>query len=336
MCTTFILKKDDELVFGRNLDMFTDVGYAFTNHRNIKKSALLMPPEKPLTWVSEYGNITFNQAGKEFPHGGMNERGLVVEQMTLPETKYPETDQRPGINDLQWIQYILDTCATVDDVIKTAFDVRVSSSANRLHYLIADQEGKVAVIEHIEGKMIIYSEDKLPIFVLTNTNYKDSLRYYYDDLSFEYDKENYYISNSLDRFKKAAQRVELISNEDISAVDCGFNILREIRRVDTTWSIVYDIKNLTIYFHTQHYPKIKILTLRDFDFSNQYLSKAMDMNNEGSDNVNHKFSTYNTEINRKLIFSLYRNDAFMKALNIQLSDEILEYLAVYPEQMVSL
>jgi penicillin V acylase-like amidase (Ntn superfamily) len=42
----------------------------------------------PAKWVSRYGSVTFNQYGCENPTGGMNEAGLVVEQMWLDESAY--------------------------------------------------------------------------------------------------------------------------------------------------------------------------------------------------------------------------------------------------------
>ena len=39
---------------------------------------------------------------------GINEKGLMVSQMWLDETKYPPADTRPVIGILEWIQYNLD------------------------------------------------------------------------------------------------------------------------------------------------------------------------------------------------------------------------------------
>lgn len=36
----------------------------------------------------------------------MNEAGLVVEQTTLWSTLYPGADERPAVNELQWIRYL--------------------------------------------------------------------------------------------------------------------------------------------------------------------------------------------------------------------------------------
>ena len=79
-----------------------------------------------ISWVSKYGSITFNQYGKEFPTGGMNEKGLVVELMWLDETRYPEPDQRGVLNVLQWIQYQLDNSQTIDEVIASDKKIRIA------------------------------------------------------------------------------------------------------------------------------------------------------------------------------------------------------------------
>ena len=113
-CTTFCIKDSNNLIFGRNLDFDAGYGHIIINKRNVKKSALIRPPEKPIEWISKYGSITFNQIG-ELPYGGINEKGLVIEQMWLDETTYPEIDSRFGLSELQWIQYQLDNSSTVNE-----------------------------------------------------------------------------------------------------------------------------------------------------------------------------------------------------------------------------
>ena len=51
------------------------------------------------------------------PFDGINEAGLVVEVLLLPETVYPEPDARPTVSLLQWVQYQLDNFSTTDEVI---------------------------------------------------------------------------------------------------------------------------------------------------------------------------------------------------------------------------
>src|SRR5688572_12628309 len=152
-CTTFFINKNGQMVFGRNYDWITDAGMVCTNLRGLSKVSLQTENGKAISWVSGYGSITFNQYGKEFPHGGMNERGLVVELMWLQETQYPESDDRASINVLQWIQYQLDNCANIGEVIATDKKLRIDPAAGApLHFLVADGSGKAATIEFIDGK----------------------------------------------------------------------------------------------------------------------------------------------------------------------------------------
>src|SRR5918911_589932 len=101
-CTTFVINKDGHIVFGRNYDWITGAGIVNTNQRGLYKTSLKNNDGATISWVSKFGSITFNQYGKEFPTGGMNEKGLVVELMWLDGTRYPEKDNRPSIGVLQW------------------------------------------------------------------------------------------------------------------------------------------------------------------------------------------------------------------------------------------
>jgi penicillin V acylase-like amidase (Ntn superfamily) len=72
-CTTFFLKKNGQMVFGKNYDWITGTGSINTNLRGLQKSSLPLDNGNMLKWISRYGSVTFNQYGKEFPNGGMNE-----------------------------------------------------------------------------------------------------------------------------------------------------------------------------------------------------------------------------------------------------------------------
>ena len=128
-CTTFCLDKGNQLVVGSNLDWFIDDGLVIVNKRNVSKTALL-PTEwaegKPASWISKFGSVTFNLAGLEIPFGGMNEAGLVVTTMMLEATEYPEPDSRPSLFAGQWKQYQLDNFSTVEEVLASDSQIRIS------------------------------------------------------------------------------------------------------------------------------------------------------------------------------------------------------------------
>lgn len=268
-CTTFSFSdKSGHRVFGRNYDFPIASGHIQINFRDMCKTAFIQPPEKPLSWVSEYGSISFNQAGREFPYGGMNEAGLVIEQMWLQETDYPDDDQRFGLSMLQWIQYQLDCSSSVQEVIDSDGMVRISyTSTAPLHFLVSDAFGDAATIEYLDGEMTIHHNQTLPHPVLANCTYDHSLEYKRNLEQMEDIHYNEWTVNSSGRFAKAASLIEEYTEEN-EIVDYSFDILKEVAQGDfTQWSIVYDISNKMIHFKSNENPVIQQLDLSRIDFS---------------------------------------------------------------------
>lgn len=299
-CTTFFINQNGQLVFGRNYDWVTGSGTINTNHRGLAKTSFQMPGSNSISWVSRYGSITFNQYGKEFPTGGMNEKGLVVELMWLSETQYPAADERPAINVLQWIQYQLDNCATVEEVIATDKRLRITSvGTTPLHYLVADKQGKVATIEFLQGKMIVHQGSDLKFPVLANDTYKESIEHVQSA------KGNASSGGtSLGRFAKACSLVQEYQQKKsaIPPVDYAFRILNEVSQGDfTKWSIVYNLSESRIYFKTDSHKKIKSVGLASFDLGCNTVPKAFDINTATEGDVSRQFVVFTKDVNEKTV-----------------------------------
>ncbi len=293
-CTTFLLNKNGQLVFGRNYDWMTGAGIVNTNQRGLFKTSYT-ENDKAISWVSLYGSITFNQYGKEFPTGGMNEQGLVVELMWLDGTKYAQPDNRPAIGVLQWIQYQLDTHSSVDEVIASEKDLRISSNATPLHFLVADAKGNAATIEFLNGKMVLHKDDKLPFPVLTNNTYEQSIAAAGQSLKSKKLPGN----NSLDRFVTACKMLNEFQNSPSSAglTDYAFHILDKVGQGDyTKWSIVYDISNKKINFKTADFKTIKSFSFTAFDFSCTTTPKMFDMNQKAAGDISANFILPNKKV----------------------------------------
>src|SRR6185295_11423871 len=101
-------------------------------------------PNKPAHWTSKYGSVTFNQVGRELPYGGINEKGLDVEQLWLRSAQFPTPDSRPTVNELQWIQYQLDNASSVREVLASLRKINVVSRIAPIHYLVCDSTGECA------------------------------------------------------------------------------------------------------------------------------------------------------------------------------------------------
>ena len=296
-CTTFFINKNGQMLFGRNYDWITDAGMVCTNLKGLSKTSMKTENGDTISWISKYGSITFNQYGKEFPTGGMNEKGLVVELMWLDDTKYPATDNRPAIGVLQWIQYQLDNCTTIEEIIATDKQLRISAiGTTPLHYLVADANGKAATIEFLNGKMIVHKGSDLSFPVLTNNTYDESVKSYKNSSSNG--------NNSLERFGEACKMIQQLNtnNTTKSFTDYAFDILGKVSQGDfTKWSIVYDITNKTIQFKTNRFKQVKTVSFSAFDFNCTAAAKVWDMNQTASGIINPLFENFTTTINKRIV-----------------------------------
>lgn len=269
-CTTFILEGGDRIYFGRNLDWDWESGMVFINQRNVQKRAFVAA-ENAVKWKSKYGSVTFNQFGREMPFGGMNEAGLVVENMWLDETKYPATDARPEISMLQWIQYQLDNCGTVEEVIATDKQIRLENTPirARIHYLVCDAKGDTATIEFLDGEMRVHRGKALGQRALANDPYESSADYLKanpqpEDLTKPLTK-----TDSLNRFCRAAARAADFkpAKNPTQDVAYAFATLDQVRQGKyTVWQMVYDVPARQIHFRTLTNPQTRRVDLKGLDF----------------------------------------------------------------------
>ena len=329
-CTSFCLRDDDSLVFGRNYDWHLDHGLVIVNKSNTPKRGLLMDPsDKPGQWVSKYGSVTFNQYGREMPCGGMNEAGLVLETMMLPETRYPDRDTRPAV--MAWLQYQLDTCATVDGVIASDKKVRVATIAPMpIHFLACDREGNIATFEFLDGKLVCHTGEALPVKVLANDTYDKSLAHLKQHAGFGGTKKVPYGSwGSLDRFVCAADRVKKYpSSSGGSIVEYAFDTLTSVKHGDATkWMIVYDLKNMRIHYRTWTCSKTRTIHLSDCDFDSRTPVQVISINTAHTGSLNPHLYHYDTDLNRWLVYYSMKHTAELAFI----PDAHLEVLIQYPE-----
>lgn len=330
-CTTFCINKNGQIVFGRNYDWVTGAGIVNTNQRGLFKTAVNSAHNESLSWVSKYGSITFNQYGKEFPTGGMNERGLVVEMMWLDGTVYPGGDPRPSVGVLQWIQYQLDNAANIDEVIASDSKLRITRKSTPLHYLIADAGGNVASIEFLEGVMVVHRDSSLPFPVLTNDTYASSAATAQSvlqpkglDGNMEVSLEN----NSLDRFVKACSMVKKFHETkiDVPVTTFAFSILDKVGQGSfTKWSIVYDITNKKIYFKTEANKNIKTVSFTAFDLACSKPYKMFNMNQDVKGEVSSLFKVADKKIKAIVMAQVVAESSSRILISKKEEEELLVY-----------
>jgi choloylglycine hydrolase len=288
-----------------------------------------MPPEIPLQWISRYGSLTFSQCGREFPSAGMNEAGLVIEQMTLRESQYPEMDERPGVNPLQLIQHLLDTCATVDEALAAFRDVRVTQAVIPMHYMLVDRNGDMAVVEYLNGEAVTFRGPNAPLNCLANGLYLQDVERFQTARLPLYVEDDY-AADSWRRFYLVARLLQENSSSITVSISEAFEALETVSRPDTQWRIVYEPKAGRIYYRTAWEQAPRTINFSDFNLSAQASPQVLDMCRPSLPNG--QFVDYTQEINRNLVYSFYRDGRMTQLPGMNLPDEILDYLAAYPQK----
>lgn len=326
-CTTFCINRNGQIVFGRNYDWISGQGIVNTNQRGLFKTSMRTGDGgASISWISRYGSVTFNQYGKEFPTGGMNEKGLVVELMWLDGTVYPSADERPAIGVLQWIQYQLDNASTTAEVISSDSQLRISDKGTPLHYLIADASGNAATIEFLAGKMVVHKDEALPYQVLTNSTYTTSIATAQPLLDKNVPAPLQ--DNSLDRFVKACSMLKQFkeTSNGIPATDFAFSILDKVSQGDhTKWSIVYDITNKKVYFKTAANKDIKNFSFSAFDFACALPAKMFNMNHDMKGEISHQFTLPDRKVKQQVMDRVVEESSRFISISKKEEDELLNY-----------
>jgi len=262
-CSSLALVNGGFLVFGANYDNRFAPGQIYVNRRNLRKAGWERGTTgKTAEWVSRYGSVTISCAGYQLAWGGMNEAGLCFSTMLLAGTRVPAADERPPLVGAYWWQYMLDTCATIEDVRGAAKGVRIADTQD--HYLVCDRAGGCAVVECLGGKLIIQDGADLPVRALANAPYQACLDYWASKAG---QPGNSY--SSLDRFSRLAAGLEKFENgSGAAAVDYAFGLLAGVAAGESTrWSFVCDTGERVFYLKTYENPKVRFVDLKKIDFS---------------------------------------------------------------------
>lgn len=335
-CTAYLISGTEDPVVAKNLDWISGQGFLLINKKNVTKEAIFVETLNPLRWTSKFSSLTFSGSAQDFPWEGMNEAGLSVNALQLfPADKSKVTDKIPSVGYVQWIQYILDTSANIDEAIKNAKKVRISYEAN-LHYFVCDAKANCATFEYIQGQLIIHSGDSLPIKALTNDTYKTSLEAYLQSdsiklgLSHLDPKDN----RSLARFFRAALLSQAPKDYKKSSIETAFAGLENLSQKTqspplpfewlTQWRIVFDLKNRRVYWKTLNSPVVKFLSLKDFDSNCKTETLYLDVDHPKAGDVKQDLRPMTLAINKKMV-SIWANES---GLNV--SDSEKRMLENYP------
>ncbi|MDQ3169273.1 MAG: linear amide C-N hydrolase [Acidobacteriota bacterium] len=309
-CTTFCVRAGDRVLFGRNYDFEIGDGRVMVNAARLEKKGAL---DGGPSWRSRYGSVTFNQFGRGYPMGGINEAGVVVELMWLDETQYPAADARLPVSVLEWIQYQLDTAGSVADILASDARVRIQGQIP-LHYLVSDATGAAATIEFLGGRLVARSGDTLPAAVLANETYASSLAF--ADARRGQTPGG---SGSHERFARVAAALPDIAAAGGASIERAFTALGDAAQRNTRWSIVYDQTARVIHWRTDEHDAVRFLRMASVDFSCVAAPLSLDVHAPVAGDARPHLTTLTLEANSELIAESSRKTSFTRGTS---ADEI--------------
>lgn len=302
-CTRVVYKgPNNTILTGRTMDFSMEIA---ANHwifpRGMKRNGEV--GKNSIEWVSKYGSLAISSWDIS-TSDGMNEKGLVTNMLWLVESAYPSFDKegtKKGMAISLWAQYVLDNFATVAEAVEALEreDFAVVSDFipgtdkfTTVHLSISDATGDNAILEYINGKLVIHHDPSYT--VMTNDPAYDkqlSIAKYWENIP-----GKTFLPGSVtasDRFVRAKFFINAIPQTDNTrvavasvfsvirntSVPYGFEIEGYPNLSTTRWRAVADQKNLVYYFETALTPNTFWVDLKKIDFSAGASVKKLDLSN---------------------------------------------------------
>lgn len=237
------------------------------------------------TWKSKYGSViasVYNLAAAD----GLNTQGLNANLLYLSTSNYGNGDPKHfNISVYNWVQFVLDNYATVDEVVKGLNQQQFTMLAPPLpngiiptvHLAVTDSSGDNAIFEYVDGQLVTHHGKQY--VVMTNEpiyNKQLTLNDYWKRLKGEFLPGT---GEPDDRFVRASYYVDSApqSTSMQKSVAIVFSIIRNLsvpimaKTIDrpnvaaTIWRSVSDLKNKMYFFDSTDRPNVFWVDLNKLD-----------------------------------------------------------------------
>jgi hypothetical protein len=260
--------------------------------------------------------------------------------MWLDETTYPAESSLPRIDNVQWVQYMLDTVATVPELLDAQKSMQVvSGGASKLHYQVCDRARDCAILEFIDGNLSVYRGRSRPIPVLTNSPYRDSLIYRAKSFGSSKSRESEALG-SFNRFVIADGKLKTTKQASRETL---FNVLDAVssKRIliepqsgltgSTVWQIVYDPEQGEVSWRTPNSnQQTRSIRFSDFEGScNRGAAKLLNVIT-GEGNVAGRFADYSIAANRTQVEGIFKAMTDKGFLHVQIPPGVIAALIETP------
>ncbi|UCD44000.1 MAG: linear amide C-N hydrolase [Candidatus Bathyarchaeota archaeon] len=178
-CTCFTaMGEGSDPLFGRNFDfpenpallLYTDPpdGYASVSMVDLGYFGYGMGRLPDLE-----GDLKDLRMTPYLPFDGMNEHGLAVGMAAISQAEPPHDPSKGTIGEIQVIRLLLDRARDVDGALALLGEYNVEMTEPPIHYIVADRSGRSAIVEYVDGEMVVLRDDD-PYQVITNFIVYDS------------------------------------------------------------------------------------------------------------------------------------------------------------------
>jgi hypothetical protein len=244
-CTCFAaLGEGIDVLLGRNFDwynhpallLFADPPEGYASVSMVDISYLGFGQDVP-SWQARQPLLL----APHLPFDGMNECGLGVGMMAVPAADSGHDPKRTTLDSLQVIRLLLDHAAGVDEAVALLRGCNVDFGGGPpVHYLLADSDGRSAVVEFVDGEMKVLRH-RGPWQVATNFVIAETMPEGSNSSCWRYDKA----------YDTLAEAEGELSGEQAMV------LLKSVSQQTTIWSLVYNLASGAVdVVMGRHYEKV--------------------------------------------------------------------------------
>lgn len=252
-------------------------------------------------WTSVYGSLVVT--GYDISTAdGMNEAGLVVNLQWEVEATYPEDDgTTPRMSLSVFPQYLLDRYATVAEAVADLRETPIliqggevpvgpPGRAATVHVSMSDATGDSAIIEFVDGEMVIWHDRSYQVMTNEPTFERQlAIREYWQGVN-----PREFLPGTVratDRFVRASFYIDAVEQtaDPRRAAAAVFSVIRQVSvpwgisiadqpNLSTTrWRVVADQRDLRYYVESVTSPSVFWVDLANLDFSEGAEVRKLDL-----------------------------------------------------------
>lgn len=160
-CGAFVVQNaNSDILFGRNMDCECAIPMLLRLNDNSSYRFLSLVNMAFLDWdESTYDSLEIDSkltlATAYSPSDGINEYGFAVAILTDADAIYPKQNDKKTLFDMTLPRLLLSKAKSVEEAIHYTEKYNYFYDVAPLHYMVADASGHSAVIEFVDGKMVV-------------------------------------------------------------------------------------------------------------------------------------------------------------------------------------